>query len=148
LRLLLDTNVLLLWIVGEVKPAAIGGKRLTEFDIDDFTLVKSLAVQVPNHISTPHILSEVSNFLGAGHQQLVPGGNGFLAQYIGVLQEVYVPAREIVVTPEFYSLGLTDAAILHIIQSDTRVVSVDFHLCNRLTAKGVDVVNPRNLRSP
>jgi hypothetical protein len=148
LRLLLDTNVLLLFIVGTLKPAAIGGKRLRDCDLDDFHLVENLAARTPAHTSTPHVLAEVSNFLGSGRQELVSGGTDFLAEYILLLEEIFVPAKEVVGTAEFSALGLTDAAIYQLASSETRVVSMDFHLCNRLASKGVEVINPRNLRTP
>lgn len=148
MKLLLDTNVLLLFIVGSVKIQAVGAKRLKEFDQDDFDLVVRLATESSNHISTPHILAEVSNFLGSGKQQLVEGGTVAFAEYIALLNEIYVPAEDVVSSPEFHALGLTDAAIHHLAESDTRVISVDFHLCNRLAAKGVEAINPRNLRTP
>lgn len=149
MRLLLDTNVLLLWIVGLLKPSLIGThRRLKDFDGDDFVLVNQLATQVPQHISTPHILAEVSNFLGSGPQQMVAGGTSALADYIVLLDEIYTPARDIAATPEFHALGLTDAAIHHLAQSDIRVISMDFHLCNRLAEKGIEAINPRHFRTP
>lgn len=146
MRLLLDTNVLLLWIVGSLRLDAVGKKRLGVFDTDDFALVEGLAAKTQKHISTPHILAEVSNFLGSGRQQVVEGGTGFLARYIAALDEIYLEAQTVALTPEFHAIGLTDASILHLAQTDTRVVSIDFYLCNLLALKGVDVINPRNLR--
>ena len=149
MRLLLDTNVLLLVIVGQLKPSLIGThRRLKDFDQDDFVLVDQLSAQTLQHISTPHILAEVSNFLGSGSQELVDGGTSAMADYIAVLDEIYAPARDLAATIEFHALGLTDAAIYHLAQSDTRVISMDFHLCNRLAAKEIDVINPRHFRTP
>lgn len=147
MRLLLDTNVLLLVVVGSLKPEKVGGRRLEAFDMDDFALVAGLAVKTPKHISTPHILAEVSNYLGSGDQKLVDGGTRFLAEYISRLEEIFVPAQKVITSPEFHALGLTDAAIHHLADTATRVVSVDYHLCNRLSQKGVETVNPYNFRS-
>ncbi|MGQ0566351.1 MAG: hypothetical protein ACT4OK_14945 [Gemmobacter sp.] len=147
MRLLLDTNVLLLFIAGSVKMQAVGTKRLQAFDLYDFDIVARLALESSDHISTPHVFAEVSNFLGSGRQQFVEGGTVALAKYIAVLNEIHVPARQVAINPEFHALGLTDAAIHYLAGSDTRVVSVDFHPCNRLAAKGIDAINPRNLRA-
>ena len=146
MRLLLDTNVLLLWLVGLVNPAAIGKKRLKNFDATDFLLVKEWAAQTDRHISTPHVLSEVSNFLDSGERELVRGGIDQFKEYVSRLEEIHQPAKDVVWTAEFDQLGLTDTAILHLARSDTRVISVDFHLCNRLAAKGVEALNPYNFR--
>lgn len=148
MRILLDTNVLVLWIAGTLKPSLIGShKKLSNFDQDDFSLVRGIALSNTNHISTPHVLTEVANTLGSGEKIMVQGGSVALAKYISRLDESFIPAREIIAIPEFLDLGLTDAAIFHLARSDTCVVSVDFNLCNRLAGKGIDVVNPRNLRS-
>ena len=148
MRLLLDTNVLLLLIAGTLRPGIIGQKRLQNFDEEDFALVANLAQSTSSHVSTPHILTEVSNFLGSGKQLLVEGGSNYLANYIALLDEIHVPARDLVTCAEFHTLGLTDAAIHQLADTATHVISVDFHLCNRLALKGVDVVNPRHSRTP
>ena len=149
MRLLLDANVLLLWIVGSLNLPLVGThRRLSSFDKDDFSLVEGLAARVSQHISTPHILTEVSNFLGSGPQQMVKDGTAALAAYIAKLDEILISSKVIAASPEFHALGLTDAAIHHLADEGIRVVSIDFHLCNRLAAKGVDVINPRNLRTP
>lgn len=146
MKLLLDTNVLLLLIVGLHRPAAIGGKRLTEFDQLDFDLVLGVAKAHPVHISTPHILAEVSNFVGSGNQQLVPGGAAALARYIHGLEEIIRPALDIVLMPEYEALGLTDTGVLLMADKQVKVVTVDFHLCNRLVGRGIDAINLRHLR--
>ena len=143
----MDTNVLVLLIIGGLRPDRIGKKRLEAFDLDDFRLVARFASEATSHISTPNILTEASNHLGSGHQQLEPGGLEEFANYVFLLDEFHFPSNEIVRMPEFNALGLTDAGILRLADDRTRVVSVDFHLCNRLAGKGVEVINPRNARS-
>ena len=146
MRLLLDTNVLLLLLVGLLRPDRIGGKRLEPFIQADFQIIANWAAEIPVHISMPNILTEASNFLGDGKQELVSGGRCALAKYIVGLEEIYLPSRSIVAGPEFMRLGLTDAAIHSLADKDVCVVSVDHHLCNRLGLKGVDVRNPLNFR--
>lgn len=147
MRLLLDTNVLVLWIAGSLQPNLIGQhRRLRDYDEDDFAIVDALARQSQNHISTPHILTETSNLLGAGPQQMVVGGGEALTDYIGALDEIFTPAQTIAAQPEMLALGLADAAVYHLGMSDTQIVSMDFHLCNRLMQKGVSAINPRHFR--
>ncbi len=147
MRLLLDTNVLVLWIAGNLQPSLIGQhRRLREYDDDDFTIVDELARQYDNHISTPHILTEVSNLLGAGPQQMVAGGTDILNTYIARLDEIYTPAKTLAVMPEMVALGLADTAVFHLGAAGIQIISMDFHLCNRLQQKGVSAVNPRHFR--
>lgn len=109
-------------------------------------LVNSLALQSDDHISTPHVLAETSNHLGSGPQEIVQGGNAALSDYIAVLTEIHVPAQTIAAMPEMTALGLTDAGILQLADQKIKVISMDFHLCNRLHEKGVAAINPRNYR--
>ena len=144
----MDTNVLVLLIAGKLQPALIGQhRRLRVYDETDFDIVEALARQYDAHISTPHILAETSNFLGSGRQHMVEGGVAALTDYIAVLDEIYAPAKTIAEMPEMSSLGLTDAGIVHLSDQSIQVVSMDFHLCNRLHQKGVAAVNPRHYRS-
>ena len=148
MKLLLDTNLLTLLIAGFGNPALIGThRRLRDYDVVDFNLIAGLALETPNHVSTPHVLAETSNFLGSGTQQMFDGAADALGRYIWRLEEVFEPAKTIVALPEYAALGLTDATIVHIATANIRVVSVDYHLCNRLHAKGIDAVNPRNMRA-
>lgn len=149
MRLLLDTNVLVLFIVGLIRPEEIGkAKRVQEFDRDDFDLIAHWASQTREHISTAHVLAETSNFIGSGHQEITKGACEALGAYVANLTEIPFPAKGIVSTEEYRSLGLTDAAVFLLSERNTRVISTDFHLCNRLAAKGVDAINPRHFRTP
>ena len=146
MKLLLDTNVLLLFLIGLLRPDRVGGRRLDRFILDDFYRVADWADEVSAHVSLPNILTEASNLLGDAKQELVDGGRTALAKYIATLDEIYVPSRRIAGGSEFIDFGLTDAAILYIANNRIRVVSVDHHLCNRLSLKGVDVRNPFHFR--
>ena len=147
MRLLLDTNVLVLWIAGHLQQSLIGKhRRLREYDEDDFAIVDALARKHEMHVSTPHVLTETSNFLGAGRPQMVSGGTDTLNDYIAGLNEIYTPSKTIAALPEMHTLGLTDTAIFHLGKEGIQVVSMDFHLCNLLQLKGVSAVNPRHFR--
>ena len=91
MRLLLDTNVLLLLVVGLLRRDRIGGKRLEKFTDGDFLKVAGWAAEFPKHVSLPNILTETANLLGDARQELVLGGLEALATYVSKLDEVYVP---------------------------------------------------------
>lgn len=146
MRLLLDTNVLVLFLAGLVRPDRIGGKRLEKFIAEDFLRVAEWAGDLPDHISLPNILTEASNLLGDERQELWPGSRQALANYVSNVDEVYVPSQRVAAGPEYLRLGLTDAAIHDLADNEVCVVSVDHHLCNRLNLNGVDVRNPFHFR--
>lgn len=144
MRLLLDANVLLLLIVGALRPDKIGKKRLTEFRREDFDQIAGLVKAAPNLVTTPHILTEVSNHLGSGDQNLVPGGVEEFGKLVHRMEELNKAGKVAVSRPEFASLGLTDTCILLLSDRTTTVVTIDHHLHNRLTIQGVPAINPRH----
>ena len=145
--LLLDTNVLLLFLVGSKYPDRIGTKRLKAFDVAHLDKVIKICRDHRVHITLPNILTEVSNFLGSGQQQLVPDGVETLRDYCGFVREMYVPSPEVVSDPVFSRLGLTDTAILRLADEKVEVLTIDFQLHGRLIEKGVKAVNILHFRT-
>lgn len=147
--LLLDTNVLLVLIVGTLRPDMLSKHaRLKAFDSDFFNFVRAQAGADTKHVSTPHILTEVSNLLGSGKQQIVDRGNQVFRNYVAKLNEVYRASKELVDLPVFTSIGLADTSIASLSKGGLRIVTVDWELCNRLTDEGFDVVNPWHHLTP
>lgn len=62
---LVDTNLLLLYVVGVYEPHRIERfKRTSTFTTEDFELLKRLLGHFETVATTPPVLTEVSNFLG------------------------------------------------------------------------------------
>lgn len=62
--ILLDTNVLLLYLVGSIDPQNVGRfKRTAKYDENDFRILSNLVNLFKTNVTTPHILTEASNFL-------------------------------------------------------------------------------------
>ena len=146
--LLLDTNVLLLYLIGNRQPERVGGKRLEKFDIADLSTTNNYCRKYKNHKTLPNILTEASNFLGSGKQEIVKGAAGFLKDYIRDVSEVFEASLTTVSDPAYLRLGLTDAAILRLCTEETIVMTTDFDLCGKLESKGVEVVNLARLKTP
>ena len=146
MRFLLDTNILLLFLVGNKFPETKWPKRLKSFDKDDLNLVNKLCAQY-RHITLPNILTETSNLLDSGKKEIVPGASDLLARYAGLASEYYLPSAEVVLHPEYPGLGLTDAAIIQLADSDVTVLTVDDELWGRLTASGAKDINIRHAKT-
>jgi len=146
--LLIDTNILLLYIVGSVRKELVPTfNRTSRFAVEDFdTLVRFLT---PFHktVTTPNILTEVSNLL----RQISPGWERpcfeKLAGLIRVIDEHYIASIVASGMDSFGKFGLTDAAIVAMLAKDKYLVLTDdFALSQYLTKKGVDAVNFNNVR--
>jgi hypothetical protein len=145
---LLDTNTLLLWIVGHYAPERIGRGRLAPFGLDDFKRMVDILEPLPAHVSVPGILVETSNFLGSGEQQLFPGAAKALATYCQDVEEIFEPSRDLAVLPVYERVGLTDTAILYLADQDVTVLTTDHELFGRLSGKGVEAVNLLHFKTP
>jgi hypothetical protein len=146
-RVLLDTNVLLLFLVGNRAPERLSWKRVAAFDATDVVRLNR-EIGRRKHVSLPNVLTETSNLLGSGTQEAVPGALRWFAEYCHDLVEIYVPSSGVVADEAFLRLGLTDTAISRMAERDIKVVTIDHALSGRLKAQGLPVVNLLHQKTP
>ena len=144
---MLDANLLLLLFVGKFRREQIGTfKRLNAFTVEDFdTLVRMLS-WFKNILTTPNILTEVSNLSNSLPSNLKRDYFAEFARNIALLKEEYVPSPEAATRSEFVRFGLTDAAIAHLAETKCLIVTVDFPLSQYLTSLGLDAFNFNQIR--
>lgn len=68
--ILIDTNVLLLYLFGKFLPAAVGQKRLSRYSLEDADLILQFVGRFVYILTTQHVLAETSNLA----RQIVGGG--------------------------------------------------------------------------
>lgn len=145
---LLDTNILLLYFVGLFDSKVIPKfKRTMMFAEEDyFTLLKLLGY-FETIVTTPNILTEVSNLSGQlpGHWKL--SYFEIFGRGIILLDEHYCSSPDIIEIEEFKQFGLTDVGILHLAKSRYLVITEDFKLSQYLQKKGIDVLNFNHIRT-
>lgn len=146
--LLLDTNVLLLYLIGNADASRVGGKRLQDFDLQDLERLNRFVTKRTRFVTLPNILTETSNLIGSGKQELMVGGSLLLAHFCSQVDEVYVESADAAALPLYQRLGLTDAAIWKMSNSAVKVLTCDNELHGLLIAKRIDVVNLRHFRTP
>jgi hypothetical protein len=141
-KIALDANLLVLLTVGLAEPKLIAAhKRLRDYDLDDFEMLKSLISVSDGVVVTPNTLSEASNLL---RQIGEPARSQIAASFrrlIGATSEVYVRSAVASSRPEFLWLGLSDSAILEVSREDIVVLSVDANLCVAAVRAGYEAVN-------
>jgi rRNA-processing protein FCF1 len=146
--IIVDTNLLLLLLIGSHSPTLISSfKRTTRYTSSDFDILVEALALFSTLLTTPHILTEVSNLAGQlgdpGRQEVMRD----LAAIIAVLSELQVPAEEAARDPAFPRFGLTDIAILqHASEGRYLVLTDDFRLSQYLASIGVEVINFNHLR--
>lgn len=152
-RVMLDAGPLVLLLSGTLRPDKLGsGRRLSKYNRLMFNRLVDEAHGALGHVSLPNILTEASNHLGSGKQELIDGGAAALAPYAKHLDELYRPSERVVGEAVYYSVGLTDAAIFscraQLIQDRVRVYTEGFELYLRLCDVNVDCVNIMHWRTP
>jgi len=150
---LVDTNILLLFFVGTFDPRLIPQfKRTAQFTVEDFAILAPLLLSFRQIVTTPNILTEVSNLSGQIGEPRRRQYFTHFSQRIGVLNEVgrlaekYTTSADIVRLDHFPRLGLTDSGIIQIAKGAYLVLTDDLMLYSSLSHAGVDVCNFNHLR--
>ena len=139
----LDSNLLLLYLVSRDNHLLhlIGTwKRLNTFERQDAVRLVRLTSTFRSLLTTPHVLTETSNFIG----QLAESAKSVLLanfkSYIDQTEEYSTPARVVSDHPAFSRLRLTDCALLELPIACT-ILTVDFHLAAQRRSSGGLVMN-------
>jgi len=147
LAVLLDTNILLLWLVGNTDAALLlTFKRVQSFEERDLVLLERLLRPFQRMITTPHILTEVSNFVDQSPMYKRARLVESLREFIQDHAEIYESAVTLVDRSEFNSLGLSDTALVSL-SADAVIITTDFHLSERIASQGGQAINFNRARS-
>jgi rRNA-processing protein FCF1 len=144
--IVVDSNLLLLLFLGTFDRKQIEtNSRLSTFTQDDFDLLRKLLDGFKLIVTTPHILTEVSNLSNAIPE---PKREAYFASFLAglsLLDEQHVKGST-ALTNRWARFGLTDAAIAVIAKNRYLVVTDDFRLSQSLRSDGVDTLNFNHLR--
>ncbi|CAK8713487.1 MAG: hypothetical protein CDV28_102193 [Candidatus Electronema aureum] len=146
--LLIDTNLLVLFVVGTASKDYIAKhKKLTEFTVKDYNMLVKIVSGASELLVTPNTLTETSNLAAYINE---PARSKVLAVLRTVIvsdsQERYVPSSVAAERKEFIRLGLADAALLEIAAKDVTLLTTDFDLYNTALKKGAQALNFNHLR--
>ena len=129
IRVLIDTNLLVLLVVGRTGQHLISKhRRLQAFTIDDYGRLDEILSAIDQVVVTPNTLTETSNLL-AQHGE--PERSRFfdVFRYLsGVSQGIRIAGVQAAQNPQFVRLGLTDAAVLEVVSAETPLLTADLPL--------------------
>ena len=145
--MLVDTNLLVLLLVGRVNTERIRNfKRTQDFTVDDFHLLQRLVMWFGTPLfATPHVLSQVSDLTN------LPGPEGpsirrLFQTTVELIEEQYDAARTLVQNPLFKRFGLGDASIAAVCERNVLVLTADVQLHVALEVLGLDALNFNHVR--
>ena len=121
-------------------------KRLNTFTPEDYDTLVEVLKLFGNIVTTPNILTEVSNLSGELWDQMRNAYYGSFAQSLTFLNETYVPSTEVARTPIFRALGITDAGIALIAREGLLVLTEDLTLYQYVLNNRIDALNFNHLR--
>lgn len=145
--LLIDSNLLLLLIIGYINLDFIEKfKRTKAYTAKDHKVLNSLVTQFNTLLTTPNVLTEVSNLANS------LGGNyriEFEKKYSRLIKQLiehYVESAKITAEESLLRFGLTDAGIYEVCRGNYLILTDDFKLTSHLNGLGVDVINFNHIR--
>jgi len=143
---LVDTNLLVLLLVGSVnKRRILKFKRTQSFTLQDFDLLSRLVEWFGKLITTPHVLSQVSDLTDLAGEEFWTVRSRFAA-LVELMDESYDESRALVTHPLFSRLGLTDAAIATVCSRGILVLTTDVKLELALQQRGAEALNFNHVR--
>ncbi len=146
LGVVIDSNLLLLLFLGNYERRQItSNKRLSMFTEEDFDLLTRFLEPFSKLVTTPNILTEVSNLSNAIPANKREAYFTWFASRLVLLEEEYAPSALVMGNP-WGKFGLTDAAIAAVAKNRYLVLTDDFPLSQSLQSAGIDTVNFNHLR--
>ncbi|MGO8931026.1 MAG: hypothetical protein ACLQU3_29570 [Limisphaerales bacterium] len=147
-ELLIDTNLLLLYFVGAFRPDRIRSfNRTSRYSVDDFALLEKVISSFKRIITTPHVLTEVSNLMGQCGEPLRSDLRGCLQAAIEGWNETSTPSRTLAKAAHFLRFGRTDTAIADLAPGSCLVLTDDRPLAGLLESRNVAVIRFPDLQS-
>jgi hypothetical protein len=145
---LVDTNLLVLLLVGTVNKQRIPNfKRTEDFTIEDYELLVRLIQWFGKLIATPHVLSQVSDLTDLPGKERTAIRELFKSLVVQDIEESYDESRVLVDDPTFTRFGLADAAITAVCSRGILVLTTDLQLQLALQARNIDALNFNHIRS-
>ncbi len=133
---ILDTNLVLLFLVAKTDRTLIRSyKRVQMFTDRDVSLREQLLNSFQSILTTPQILTEVSNLLGQAPSHARPKLRDAFAEYIAIREERYVRSAELALHDAFLELGLTDCSLEEASLQHT-VITMDYRLAGKIHTMG------------
>jgi hypothetical protein len=97
-------------------------------------------------VSTPHILTEVSNLSMQMPERDYQDYFRWIARTAAAINERQIESRRIFSNEHFPKMGLTDCGIMELAPNRYLVLTDDFPLANRLAHMSIDAINYNHVR--
>lgn len=146
--LLIDTNLLVLRVIGDVNPQRVGVfKRVTAYTAEGYNLLRRLMTQAARLFTIPQVISEVSNLTDLSGKEREDALR-VLRHYVLLHTETAATSRDACAHSAYERLGVTDSAILLTAERHgVAVLTNDLDLHLALQERGIPSANFTHLRN-
>ena len=148
--ILIDTNILLLYLVGRVNRERIFRfKRTAQFTPRDYDLLLELVSKFQKIVVTPNILTEVNSLANQLGEPEKSRCLNIFSNFISQINfnEEYIESSIVARHNAFSRFGLTDCGIMLLAKDKYLILTDDLKLHLYMKALGIDTINFNNLRS-
>jgi hypothetical protein len=145
--ILVDANLLILYVVGVVNPDRISSfKRTNRYDRSAFELLVRVMERFQKIYTVAHVMAEVSNLTDLSGPERLEARRA-LASTIAILHEPHVSSHQAAGNSSYEELGLTESAISIVAREmQCTVLTDDLGLYLSLELEKLPVVNFTHLR--
>lgn len=146
--ILLDTNLLLLFLIGAYDIRYIREfKRTCMYDSDDYEWIEIYTGYFSNIFVTPQILAEVWNFAEKIRTDLFSSFFETSVKKLTLLKENYVEKDIILSDYDLRYIGVTDISVIHTAKKTScLVLTDDLRAYSFFLKNDIDVININHLR--
>lgn len=146
--LLIDTNLLVLLLIGLVNPARIETfKRTRQYTRADYDLLINAVSRFSDLYTLAQVMAEVSNLTDLSGPESALARHA-LKELLTTLDEPVISSIRAATNVHYTRLGLTDAAVIELARElNLTVLTDDLDLYLALTRVGVTAFNFTHLRS-
>lgn len=143
--ILIDTNLLVLFLVGSYDETMVGSKRTTNYVVEDYRNLQKFIIGFEKHFYTPNILTEITNLTDSINSE--PNFSFFLhVKYVlNNFKEDSVSSDEIMELKSFLKFGLTDAVNCKL-SDKYLVLTDDLKLYSYLANQDLPAINFNHIR--
>lgn len=147
-QVLLDANLLTMYLVAQLGNGEVEKfKRTRAYTIDDAVILNKVLLGFGSILTTPHILAETANLLDWFHSTKRQKLFAYLCQFIQMVDEQHLIAKQVIASPAFYKLGLSDATLFDLCHEQGCVLlTTDLDLYGFAVGYGLEAINFNHLR--
>ncbi|OGU10442.1 MAG: hypothetical protein A2X61_06165 [Ignavibacteria bacterium GWB2_35_12] len=140
---IIDSNLVLYFFIGSYDNNLVNRFKVTKkFGIAGFEILWNLIDHFDKIITTPHILTEISNLSNKLEGIYKVEYFNLFFQKLETIDELFLPAKDNFADDRYRKFGLTDAAIVNLSKTKSYLVLTDdIPLYQILLKSEIDVIN-------